>query len=396
MNYILFDDLTRANLLPFTFTRPVADIRFGIWTIREKWEHYLNGKTSTLTENYLNLKFPLKKEEKNTLINGSFCPNPILLEEITKLKTNQALVFEDSIVAIKLLSADIEMVNEESAENLETIETQSNPIRLQYLWDIYAKNGDAIKEDFKIITQNRKSAKISNTNRLINPENIFIEEDAVMEFAILNASAGPIYIGKDSEIMEGSAIRGPFVLCEHATVKMNAKIYGATTIGPHSKVGGEITNSVILGYSNKAHDGFLGNSVIGEWCNLGADTNNSNLKNNYDEVKLWSYPLNKFVKTGMQFCGLFMGDFSKCGINTMFNTGSVVGVNANIIGAGYQRNFIPSFSWGGVSGFVDFDLDSAVEIAERVYKRRNMEFTEIDKNILKHIFVLTKEYRKRK
>ncbi len=399
MNYILFDDLTRNNLLPFTFTRPVADIRFGILTIREKWEHFLNKKTSSLTEHYLSSKFPLKKEKNNTLINGSFCPNNILIDEIVNLKTNQALVFEDSIIALKLLSADIEMINDENTDNLEnldTIDTKTNPLRLQYLWDIYSKNGDALKEDFSLITNNRKSAKISNTNKLINPDNIFVEEGAVIECAILNATAGPIYIGKHTEIMEGSAIRGPFALCEHSTIKMNAKIYGPTTIGPHSKVGGEINNSVIIGYTNKAHDGFLGNSVLGEWCNLGADTNNSNLKNNYDGVKLWSYPLRKFVETGMQFCGLFMGDHSKCGINTMFNTGTVVGVNANIFGSGYQRNFVPSFSWGGVTGFIDFDLDNAIEIAERVYQRRELEFTEIDKNILKHIFQLTKENRKRK
>ncbi|OIP04176.1 MAG: glucose-1-phosphate thymidylyltransferase [Bacteroidetes bacterium CG2_30_32_10] len=394
MNYILFDDYTRNNLLPFTFTKPVADIRFGILTIREKWERFLNCKTSSLTENYLSIKFPLRKEEKNTLINGSFCPNNILVDEIINLKTNQALVFEDSIIALHLPAADIDILFDESADNLENIESKSNPLRLQNLWDIFSKNGEALNEDFIQITKNRKSAKISNTNKLINANDIFAEEDAIIEYATLNATAGPIYIGKNAEIMEGSAIRGSFALCENATVKMNAKIYGPTTIGPYSKVGGEINNSVIFGYSNKAHDGFLGNSVIGEWCNLGADTNNSNLKNNYDEVKLWNYPTKKFIKTGMQFCGLFMGDHSKCGINTMFNTGTVVGANANIFGDGFQRNFIPSFSWGGTSGFVDYDIDKAIEVAERVYQRRNLEFTDTDKNILKYIFLLTKGFRK--
>ena len=394
MNYILFDDYTRNNLLPFTFTKPVADIRFGILTIREKWERFLNCKTSSLTENYLSIKFPLRKEEKNTLINGSFCPNNILVDEIINLKTNQALVFEDSIIALHLPAADIDILFDESADNLENIKSKSNPLRLQNLWDIFSKNGEALNEDFIQITKNRKSAKISNTNKLINANDIFAEEDAIIEYATLNATAGPIYIGKNAEIMEGSAIRGSFALCENATVKMNAKIYGPTTIGPYSKVGGEINNSVIFGYSNKAHDGFLGNSVIGEWCNLGADTNNSNLKNNYDEVKLWNYPTKKFIKTGMQFCGLFMGDHSKCGINTMFNTGTVVGANANIFGDGFQRNFIPSFSWGGTSGFVDYDIDKAIEVAERVYQRRNLEFTDTDKNILKYIFLLTKGFRK--
>ena len=394
MNYILFDDYTRNNLLPFTFTKPVADIRFGILTIREKWERFFNSKTSSLTENYLSIKYPLRKEENNTLINGSFCPNNILVDEIINLKTNQALVFEDSIIALHLPSADIDILFDESADNLENIESKSNPLRLQNLWDIFSKNGEALKEDFIQITKNRKSAKISNTNKLINANHIFVEEDAIIEYTTLNASAGPIYIGKNAEIMEGSVIRGSFALCENATVKMNAKIYGPTTIGPYSKVGGEINNSVIFGYSNKAHDGFLGNSVIGEWCNLGADTNNSNLKNNYEEVKLWNYPTKKFIKTGMQFCGLFMGDHSKCGINTMFNTGTVVGANANIFGAGFQRNFIPSFSWGGISGFVDYDIDKAIEVAERVYQRRNIEFTDTDKNILKYIFLLTKGFRK--
>jgi UDP-N-acetylglucosamine diphosphorylase/glucosamine-1-phosphate N-acetyltransferase len=396
MNYILFDDISRNNLLPLTFTRPVADIRFGILTIREKWEYFLKCKTSSLTEDYLSIKFPIIKEKNNILINGSICPNETIIEEIGNLKTNQALVIDECIIALKLLSGDIHTVGEESADNLENIETKSNPLRLQNLWDIYSKNGDALKEDFLLLTKNRKSATISKTNKLIKAENIFVEEDAVIEYSILNATSGPIYIGKQAEIMEGCAIRGPFALCDHATLKMSAKIYGPTTIGPHSKVGGEVNNSVILGFSNKAHDGFLGNSVIGEWCNLGADTNNSNLKNNYDIVKLWNYPAKKFIETGMQFCGLIMGDHSKCGINTMFNTGTVVGVNSNIFGPGYQRNFIPSFSWGGVSGFVDFDLDNAFEIAERVYKRRDLDFTETDKNILKHIYLLTKEYRKRK
>jgi UDP-N-acetylglucosamine diphosphorylase/glucosamine-1-phosphate N-acetyltransferase len=396
MKYILFDDISRNNLLPLTFTRPVADIRFGILTIREKWEYFLKCKTSSLTEDYLSIKFPIIKEKNNILINGSICPNETIIEEIGNLKTNQALVIDECIIALKLLSGDIHTVGEESADNLENIETKSNPLRLQNLWDIYSKNGDALKEDFLLLTKNRKSATISKTNKLIKAENIFVEEDAVIEYSILNATSGPIYIGKQAEIMEGCAIRGPFALCDHATLKMSAKIYGPTTIGPHSKVGGEVNNSVILGFSNKAHDGFLGNSVIGEWCNLGADTNNSNLKNNYDIVKLWNYPAKKFIETGMQFCGLIMGDHSKCGINTMFNTGTVVGVNSNIFGPGYQRNFIPSFSWGGVSGFVDFDLDNAFEIAERVYKRRDLDFTETDKNILKHIYLLTKEYRKRK
>jgi UDP-N-acetylglucosamine diphosphorylase/glucosamine-1-phosphate N-acetyltransferase len=228
----------------------------------------------------------------------------------------------------------------------------------------------------------------------LGKENIFLEPGAKIECATLNASTGPIYIGKDAEIMEGALIRGPFALCEHATLKMGTKIYGPTTIGPHSKVGGEVNNSVIFGYSNKAHDGFLGNSVIGEWCNLGADTNNSNLKNNYIEVKLWDYASGRFIPTGLQFCGLIMGDHSKSGINTMFNTGTVVGVSANIFGSGFPRNYIPSFSWGGAQGYITYHIDKALEVASQVMKRRDIKLDEIEQDILKHIFEITASKRK--
>ena len=392
MNYILFDNPNRNNLLPLTFTRPVADIRIGILTIREKWEKYLGAKTSTLTEDYLSAKYPIIKGKQNVLINGSICPNAALVKMVSKLKPNQALVHDDYLIAICLNDGDID--NLDSAENIEDVEMNLPHIKLDNLWDIFSKNGNAIKEDFELITKGRKSAKPSPTNKLINSENIFIEKGAKLECAILNANDGPIYIGADAEIMEGSVIRGPFALCEHSTVKMAAKIYGPTTIGPHCKVGGEVNNSVFIGYSNKAHDGFLGNSVIGEWCNIGADSNNSNLKNNYTEVKLWNYPEKKFIGTGLQFCGLIMGDHSKCGINTMFNTGTVVGVSANIHGHGFQRNFVASFSWGNSSvGFTTFEVNKAIEIAERVYERRGMKLDEKDKNILKYLHKMTREYR---
>jgi UDP-N-acetylglucosamine diphosphorylase/glucosamine-1-phosphate N-acetyltransferase len=392
MNYILFDNPNRNHLLPLTFTRPVADIRIGILTIREKWEKYLNTKTSTLTEDYLSYKHPIVKGKFNVLINGSICPNAKLVSQVLKLRPNQALVHEDYLIAIHLNENDID--NLESAENIEDVETNVPHLKVENLWDIFIKNGDAIKEDYDLLTKSRKSAKASATNTLINPENIFIEKGVKMECAVLNATDGPIYIASGAEIMEGSVIRGPFALCEHSTVKMAAKIYGPTTIGPYCKVGGEVNNSVFFGYSNKAHDGFLGNSVIAEWCNIGADSNNSNLKNNYAEVKLWSYPEKKFLPTGLQFCGLIMGDHSKCGINTMFNTGTVIGVSANIYGHGFQRNFIASFSWGSSSaGFQTFEIKKALEIAERVYERRNKPFDEIERNILKSIFKLTNEYR---
>jgi UDP-N-acetylglucosamine diphosphorylase/glucosamine-1-phosphate N-acetyltransferase len=244
-----------------------------------------------------------------------------------------------------------------------------------------------------LLTKGRTSAPISDTVQVLGKD-VFFEEGAKAEFVTINANTGPVYIGKDAEIMEGSVIRGPFALCEHSAVKLSAKIYGPTTIGPESKVGGELNNVVIQGYSNKGHDGFLGNSVLGEWCNIGADSNNSNLKNNYAEVRLWDYETACFAKTGLQFCGLIMGDHSKCGINTMFNTGTVVGVSANIYGSGFPRNFVPSFSWGGASGFTEYKTNKAFEVAAKVFERRGLEFDEVEQRILDHVFEMTKVYRK--
>lgn len=389
MNYILFDDASRDNLLPLVFTRPVADLRVGILTIREKWEKYLNTKTSTLTEDYLSEKYSFKLGKENFLINGSIIPNAKLIEEIHQLKPNQALSSGDYVIAYNIMGEDFDSINEDSQSNYFEIESTVPHVKLNNTWEIFTFNAQEINSDFELITKGRKSAKISETNRTLGFENIFIEEGAKIEFAIINASEGPVYIGKEAEIMEGSIIRGPFALCDHSVVKMAAKIYGGTTVGPYSKVGGELNNVVIFGYSNKAHDGFLGNSVIGEWCNLGADTNTSNMKNTYEEVKIWNYTLETFINTGLQFCGLIMGDFTKCGINTMFNTGTVVGVNANIFGSGFQRNFIPSFSWGGVSGISTYDFKKATIVAHRMCERRNITFDETEQKILKHIFNLT-------
>jgi len=394
MNYILFDSTFRNNLLPLTFTRPVADLRIGILTIREKWELMLKEKTSTLTEPYLAVKFPLVKAESNILINGAVCPTVELVAQVKQLKSGETLVKGDSVIAMCLKADSLDSFGSETSDDIATISTEIDFIKVENTWDLFHYNDRAIRDDFALLTKGRKSQKLSTTNRVISPENIFIEEGAVVEFAIINASTGPVYIGKNAEIMEGSKVRGPFALCDHAVLKMDAKIYGATTIGPYSKVGGEVNNSVILGFSNKAHDGFLGHSVLGEWCNLGADTNTSNLKNTYEEVKLWSYAEDAFVATGLQFCGLIMGDHSKSGINTMFNTGTVVGVNANIYGAGYQRNFVPSFSWGGTHGYADFDLKKAVKIAEAVYARRGKAFDKIESSILKEIYSLTHKNRR--
>jgi UDP-N-acetylglucosamine diphosphorylase/glucosamine-1-phosphate N-acetyltransferase len=388
MNYILFDGPSRNNLLPFCFTRPVAEIRVGILTIREKWERLLGQKTFTQTEVYLQEKWPYREMEENIFINASYLPNKDLMGQIRNLRADEAIFDGQTPVAY------FQMADEADLDIYEHIPVSGNSVVINNPWDIFSKNAEAIQADFKLLTKGRKSAPIPDSVFCINKENIFVEEGVKLNFASLNASDGPIYIGKNAEIMEGCTVRGPFALCEASTLKMQAKIYGATTIGPHSKVGGEVNNSVIFGYSNKGHDGFLGNSVIGEWCNLGADTNNSNLKNNYAEVKLWDYEKEGFVNTGLQFCGLMMGDHSKCGINTMFNTGTVVGVSANIFGAGFPRNFIPSFSWGGANKMLTYKTDKAFEVAEIVMKRRSVDFTETDKKILERVFEETKKFRR--
>ena len=390
MNYILFDGPVRNALLPFTFTRPVADIRIGILTIREKWEKYLGSTTTTLTEEYLSEKYPMVEMEENVMINASFLPNSILSEMVSNLELNQAIFKGEDVIAF--YSNDTQ--EEIDFDTYEIIEYNDECLFVANTWDIFSKNSAALQEDFQLLTEDRITQPIPNSVNVISRENIFIEEGAKLEFVTLNASTGPIYIGKNAEIMEGSLIRGPFSLGEDSTLKMGARIYGATTIGPFCKVGGEINNSVVFGYSSKGHDGFLGNAVLGEWCNIGADTNNSNLKNNYEEVKLWNYETEGFTKTGLQFCGLIMGDHSKCGINTMFNTGTVVGVSANIFGPGFPRNFIPSFSWGGFSGFTTYITKKAFETAKLAMARRNMEFDEVEAKILEHVFEETKKWRK--
>ena len=391
MSYILFDDVARKSLKPFTYIRPVCDIRIGILTIREKWEKYLGETTSTLTEDYLSNKFPIIFADSMTLINGSVCPTPKLVQAVKNLSVNQVLVCNDNIIAMSKTREDF--ISE--GDDIEKIEVEEDFIKLNNVWDIYVYNDRAIREDFELITKGRKSQTLSSTNKLINPENIFIEEGASVECACLNAKNGPIYIGKNAEIMEGAVVRGPFAMGEHAVLKLNAKIYGGTTIGPYAKVGGELDSVVIFGYSNKAHDGFIGHSVIGEWCNLGADTNASNLKNTYDEVRLYDIEKSTFVPTGQVFCGTIFGDHSKCGINVMFNTGTVVGISSNIYGAGYQRNFIPSFAWGGTNtGLKLYELEKAIEVNERMMQRRGLVMSDEDKKILQHIFNQTLKNKK--
>jgi len=392
MNVILFDDYSRNDLLPFTFTKPVSEIRIGILTITEKWNYVLNTSVSFQTQDYLSVKYKKHTTLENVYINGKICPNQELVEAILNLEMNAALKSGNDLIAFK--------TSESNHLDLENLLSQAKDISINYMsiknvWDIFSKNSEALKNDFEILTKGKQSQALSTTNKLIgDTHQLFIEEGAIVEASILNVSTGPIYIGKDAEVMEGSMIRGPFSLGEHATLKLGTKIYGATTIGPHCKVGGEVNNSVIFGFTNKAHDGFLGNSVIGEWCNLGADTNNSNLKNNYGSVKLFNYASETMKDTQLQFCGLMMGDHSKCGINTMFNTGTVVGVAANIFGSGFPPTHIPSFAWGGADSMEIYQLEKMFETAERVYQRRGLELTAEEKNILTHVFDVTKSFRK--
>ncbi len=374
MNYVLFDDAGWSDLLPLTFTRPACEIRIGILTIKEKWEKRLKKEISYKTESYLAQKFPMHVNRIHSAIyiNGRVCPSDTLANEVKKLKPGQALYKGAVLLAYAEKAAD-------------KIQSKSKPIILNHPWDIFRNNGIELENDFALLTKGKKSKPLSKTNKVIGKGKIFLENGATVECSILNTVNGPIYIGKNAVVMEGCLIRGGFALGEQSELKMGAKIYGPTTIGPHCKVGGEVNNSVIFGYSNKAHDGFLGNSVVGEWCNLGADTNNSNLKNNYGEVKAYNYTQQKMIGTGLQFCGLLMGDHSKAGINTMFNTGTVVGVNANIFGGSFPPTHIPSFAWGGSEKIEKYELNKALEVAQRVMERRKIPLTAADKKILKTI-----------
>ncbi len=389
MNYILFDGETRNSLLPFTYTRPVAEIRIGILTLREKWEKHLGLTTTTITEEYLEAKYPMVEMEENIMINASFLPTKELVAQIKNLKANEAIFKGDDVIAFFTTDSQEEI----NFEAYQQYDFDEELLQVKNTWDIFSMNEKAIQQDFDLLTEARTSQPIPAGVQAVNPENIFIEEGAKLTFATLNATDGPIYIGENAEIMEGVVVRGALAMCENSELKLGAKVYGATTIGPFCKVGGEVNNSVLFGYSSKGHDGFLGNSVIGEWCNLGADTNNSNLKNNYAPVKLWDYNTGRFAKTGLQFCGLMMGDHSKCGINTMFNTGTVIGVSVNIFGSGFPRNFVPSFSWGGASGFTEYKTNKVFEVAKVVMQRRGITFDVKDQAILEHVFAATSSYR---
>ncbi|WP_181304330.1 GlmU family protein [Rufibacter sp. XAAS-G3-1] len=398
MNIILFDDpVLRANLLPLTFTRPVAEIRIGIMTIAQKWQLLSGGVVSYLAEDYLQSKFRQRLEGgKNFYVNGAVCPTADLVAQINQLPAGGTLFQDSLLVALNADSLElgsVEEVYQHTTTHRKQIELPPHAV-IQQLWDIFRFNGAQIREDFQLVTRGRVSQPLADPHTVAyNAENIFIEEGAQFKAAILNAENGPIYIGKNAQIQEGTVIRGPFAICEESVINMGGKMRGDVTIGPFCKVGGEISNCVFFGHSNKSHDGFLGNSVVGEWCNFGADTNTSNLKNNYSNVKLYSHAQEKFVDTGLQFCGLIMADHAKTGINTMFNTGTVVGVGANVFGAGYPPNFIPSFTWGGGAEPQTFKLPKFYEVAGAVFGRRGLTVTQEDRAIFDHLFEVTKPSR---
>ncbi len=396
MNIILFDDDTREKLLPLTYTKPVGMLRIGIMTIQEKWQKYFSANVSFITQDYLSDKYPIVIKDKNYVVNASILPTFHICKLIEQLQENEALLKDGDLVAALLNEQQFEnLIQNEDINELKGFEIGDTPLlQIKQLSDIFSLNAQAIQHDFNQVTKNRETLPVPSFARVIGRENVFIEEGAEVSICMINATEGPVYIGKGAKIMEGCLIRGPFVLGENSTLKMGAKIYGGTTLGPHCKVGGEVNNVVMQGFSNKGHEGYLGNAVIGEWCNLGADTNNSNLKNNYAEVKLWDYSTSSFTKTGLQFCGMVMGDHSKAGINTMFNTGTVTGIACNIYGAGYQKNFIPSFTWGGPdSSYKTYRIDKVIETANLVMARRGLQLTKHEEEILKHVFDLSSEFR---
>jgi UDP-N-acetylglucosamine diphosphorylase/glucosamine-1-phosphate N-acetyltransferase len=372
MNIGLKDSLeTWENLLPLTFNKSVADMRIGILTIAEKWSKYLNTSVSI---QYVNAYLGDTTSRAEITIDSSVLPSKMLVNAILALKENEVLA-----------QNGFEIASNAPQSNPKTIEFLGDLSRIEFPWDIFTKNDAELRKDFDLLIKGKISQPIDATNKVIGNQ-LFIEEGAKIQCAILNTETGPIYIDKNAEIMEGSIIRGPFYLGEHATLKLGTKIYGATTIGKECKVGGEVSNSVIFGYSNKAHDGFIGNTVIGEWCNLGADTNCSNLKNNYSLVDIYNYRQEKMMSTGQQFCGLIMGDYSKTGINTMLNTGTVVGICSNIFGAGFPSKHIPSFSWCSIDNTEIYQLEKGIETIERMKARRGLKLEEREKQILKFLF----------
>ena len=389
MSIVLSDAGWHAHLKPLTFTRPVGQLRPGILPLGEGWYVRSGLGVGYRTEAYLSAAFPLPIEHVQFEVDGALFPTDALVSAVMDLRPGEVLVQAGRALAFGSEGKGHPAVADWSTppSYLKRIEFSGEVIRIERPWHLFQNCGAAIAHDFKLLTEGRRSERLSAMNTVVgDPNLIFLEEGAVVEASILNTKNGPIYIGKGAEVMEGCMLRGPIVVGDHAQLKMGAKIYGPSAFGPECRVGGEVTNSVILGYSNKGHDGFLGNSVLGEWCNLGADTNTSNLKNTYGSVQVWSYAEGKQVDSGQQFCGLIMGDHAKSGINTMFNTGTVVGVAANVFGGGFPPKHIPGFAWGGADGFEVYDIERALSTARKVMERRHMPLTVLDEAMLRHLF----------
>lgn len=396
-NIILFDlPAVRENLLPLSYTRPIADFLVGITTLRKKWESFLAGEFSYSTVGYLSEKYPMKAAEENLFIASNIIATEQLARRLVSLEPGEVLM-ADTMAGQRVLVGFKDGANrlDEVIHSMPAgIVYEEKVDAINYVYDIFLLNGRQIEADFDVLTAGREGQSIPRSNTVIgDPERIYIESGAIVEGVVLNASHGPIYVGRHVEIMEGSCLRGPIALGEHSTVNMGTRIYPGTSLGPWCKVGGELNNVVIFGFTNKAHDGFLGNAVIGEWCNLGAGCVASNLKNDYTEIKLWNYPSHRFLRTGLQFCGLIMADHSKAGINTMFNTATVVGVGVNIHGSGFPRNFIASFSEGGPSGFTDLPMEKFFDIAKRMMARRGRSLSEADNRIFHAIRELAENYK---
>jgi UDP-N-acetylglucosamine diphosphorylase/glucosamine-1-phosphate N-acetyltransferase len=387
MQQIILLDREREHLLPIVFTRSIGEIRIGILTIREKWEKYTNAAINLKTAEYLQNKYTLPQTTEETLwIDARILPNKDLVNEILKLEINQILIYDNNFIAVRSKNYSENIINSQIQNNINCKIYNEDIKFIKRTWDIFSLNGEEIIKDFELLTRNRQSENIPNFVYAKRRDNIFIEKGVKLSPCSLDAEGGCIYLGKNSEIMDFATIKGPVALGEHSQIKAGAKIYSNTTIGPHCKIAGELNNVIFQSYSNKAHEGFIGNAYIGEWCNIGADSNNSNLKNTYEKIKMWNYALNSYEDTGLQFAGLIMGDHTKLGINTMLNTGTVIGCSCNIFGAGFPRTFIPSFRWGGASGLQIYDFNKAILTATNMMYRRDKVLSNVDIEILKWIF----------
>ena len=396
----LFDtESTHADLLPISYTRPVAAFRIGIRTLREQWEAILPGEYFYRPVDFQRDKFGTVPAGESDIyfVAGNLLPDESMAERIGRLAPGEALVSGGETLAFRGAEEDLDAGNFGTAVEVDTSEAR----RIRYVFDIFLNNAELICRDYRRMVSGRRSAPLSDSVRVIgekcdadgNPM-IFLEEGASVEGATINVKEGPVYIGRDATVMEDATLRGPIALCRNAQIKMGARIYGGTTFGPYCKIGGEVQNAVIFGYSNKAHDGYLGNAVIGEWCNLGAGVFASNLKNDYTKIRIWNYPQHKFMRTDLQFCGLIMADHSKAGINCMFNTATVVGVGVNLHGSGFPRTFVASFQEGSpAGGMTDVPLEKFYQIAERVMGRRGLTLTDADRRIYERVYEVASRYK---